>query len=153
MSAMFQETAISTGPSTSALDVDMAATRLDLDDLGGEIVVLDWGGEKYPTPPVSWPNRHLEEYKLMNGNVTAILHQESKSTKVNSQLYHRMTKLSDNPLIRPLQPSSEDPVLTVSDRTVPRLCNALEDSILQLSSLCTSRTFKTYHGPARIFRT
>mmetsp|Transcript_18687 Transcript_18687/g.32920 ORF Transcript_18687/g.32920 Transcript_18687/m.32920 type:complete len:1597 (-) Transcript_18687:84-4874(-) len=126
MSAMFQETAISTGPSTSALDVDMAATRLDLDDLGGEIVVLDWGGEKYPTPPVSWPNRHLEEYKLMNGNVTAILHQESKSTKVNSQLYHRMTKLSDNPLIRPLQPSSEDPVLT-DIQDIPRACKNIQN--------------------------
>jgi len=110
----------------SSREFDIESTRLDLDDLGGEIVVLDWGVGKYRTPPVSFPNHHLREYRLMKGKITAILHQESKSTKTNSELFHRMTKLSDNPLIRPLGPSTDDPVLT-DIQDIPKVCKNIQE--------------------------
>ena len=50
---------------------DNAAVRLDLDDLNGEICLLDWGEDCIPA--VSYPNSHLEQYPLMGGTVTAIL--------------------------------------------------------------------------------
>lgn len=105
-------------------EVDSESTRLDLDDLGGEIVVLDWGHRRYQSTPVSLPNQHLEEYKLMNGKVAAVLHQESKSTKM--ELFHRLTRLSDNPLIQPLQKSTDDPVLT-DIRDIPNVCKSIQD--------------------------
>ena len=105
-------------------EVDDESTRLDLDDLGGEIVVLDWGRKRYQTAPVSFPNQHLEEYKLMNGKITAVLYQESKSTKM--ELFQRMTRLSDNPLIKPLQKSPEDPVLA-DIRDIPNVCKNIQD--------------------------
>jgi hypothetical protein len=105
-------------------EVDNEYTRLDLDDLGGEIVVLDWGRRRYQTPPVSLPNKHLEEYQLMNGKITAVLYQESKSTKMG--LFQRMTRLSDNPLIRPLEKSADDPVLT-DIRDIPGVCKNIQD--------------------------
>jgi hypothetical protein len=46
----------------SRRDVDNKAVRLDLDDLGGEIAVLDWGVSKHGTSPVSKPNRYLMRY-------------------------------------------------------------------------------------------
>lgn len=105
-------------------EVDDEVTRLDLDDLGGEIVVLDWGRKKYQTAPVSYPNQHLEEFKLMKGKITAVLYQESKSTK--KELFNRMTRLSDNPLIQPLQKSPEDPVLA-DIRDIPYVCKVIQD--------------------------
>ena len=105
-------------------EVDNEYTRLDLDDLGGEIVVLDWGRQRYQTPPVSLPNKHLKEYQLMNGKITSVLYQESKSTKM--ELFQRMTRLSDNPLIRPLEKAEDDPVLT-DIRDIPRVCKNIQD--------------------------
>ena len=105
-------------------EVDDESTRLDLDDLGGEIVVLDWGRKRYQTAPVSYPNQHLEEFQLMKGKITAVLYQESKSTK--KELFNRMTRLSDNPLIQPLQKSPEDPVLA-DIREIPYVCKVIQD--------------------------
>mmetsp|Transcript_12587 Transcript_12587/g.29481 ORF Transcript_12587/g.29481 Transcript_12587/m.29481 type:complete len:1616 (+) Transcript_12587:106-4953(+) len=112
--------------SSSRRELDNESTRLDLDDLGGEVIVLDWGCRKYRSSPVSLPNRHLEEYHLMNGKITAILHQESKSTKIDSELYHRMTKLSGNPLIQPLKSLTDDPVLA-DIQDIPRVCKRIQD--------------------------
>jgi hypothetical protein len=113
--------------SQSNLDIDNASTRLDLDDLGGEIILLDWGQTQYPTPPVSWPNRHLEHVHLMDDKVTVVLHQESKSTKTDSQIYHRMTKLSGNPLIRPLPEALDiDPILA-DIHDIPQVCKKIQE--------------------------
>ncbi len=109
---------------TKYREVDGESTRLDLDDLGGEIVVLDWGRKRYQTAPVSHPNQHLEEFQLMKGKITAVLYQESKSTK--KELFNRMTRLSDNPLIQPLQKSPEDPVLA-DIREIPYVCKVIQD--------------------------
>jgi hypothetical protein len=114
------------GTNCSTREVDNESTRLDLDDLGGEIIVLDWGAHKYQTSPVSFPNSHLQQFHLMNGKITAILHQESKSTKIDSELYHRMTKLSGNSLIQPLKKFTTDPVKTdIED--IPSVCKNIQD--------------------------
>lgn len=105
-------------------EVDKESTRLDLDDLGGEIIVLDWGRDRYQTAPVSLPNQHLEEYQLMNGKITAVLYQESKSTKMD--LLNRMTRLSSNALIQPLPKSPEDPVLA-DIQDIPNACKNIQD--------------------------
>ncbi len=105
-------------------EVDNESTRLDLDDLGGEIVVLDWGRKRYQTAPVSSPNQHLEEFQLMNGKIAAVLYQESKSTKKG--IFERMTRLSDNPLIKPLQESPGDPVQS-DIRDIPKACKNIQD--------------------------
>ena len=116
------------GLGTSRHDVDIDALRLDLDDLGGEIIVLDWGGKNYKNTPVSVPNRHLTEHKLMNGAVTAILYQESKSARQDSQLYHRMTRLTRNRFIKPLEEEPEDHDLVQADiRDIPRICQNIQD--------------------------
>ena len=109
-------------------DIDNDALRLDLDDLGGEILVLDWGKVKYGTDSnvVSYPNRNLMEHEMMNGRVTAILYQESKSTTQDPQIYHRMTRLTRNRLIRPLRPESAD--LIQSDlHDIPNICKSIQD--------------------------
>jgi len=60
----------------------------------------------------------------MNGKITAVLHQESKSTEM--ELFHRMTRLSGNPLIRPLQKPTDEPVLT-DIRDIPNVCKKIQD--------------------------
>lgn len=107
-------------------DIDNDAFRLDLDDLGGEIMVLDWGHKTCDTPPVSRPNRNLVSYELMNGAVNVILYQESKTATQPPLLYHRMTQLSRNSLIKPLRPESKDLILT-DIQDIPKICEAIQD--------------------------
>jgi hypothetical protein len=107
-------------------DVDNDALRLDLDDLNGEVIVLDWGRAKYKNPPVSCPNRSLVHHELMNGNLDAIIFHESKATTDDPQLYHRMTPLTRNRLIKPLRPETKD--LVLSDiQDIPKVCRAIQD--------------------------
>jgi hypothetical protein len=110
----------------SHLEIDEDVLRLDLDDLGGEIVLLDWGKTSFVTPAVSKPYRYLMEYELMNGYVHVILFQESKATKQFSTIYHRMTRLSRNELIKPLEDEPSD--LILSDiQGIPKLCADLQE--------------------------
>lgn len=130
---------------------DNAAVRLDLDDLNGEICLLDWGEDCIPA--VSYPNSHLEQYPLMGGTVTAILAVEgemkieqptafmrqksieniapssprrNKGVSVDKKLFHRMTRLEGNELIKMLPEESNDPVLTdISD--IPRILKNIQD--------------------------
>ena len=104
------------------------ATRLDLDELGGEIVLLDWGLQP---GPVSFPSRNLEEVRLMNGKLVAVMYQESKATATNPT--QRMMRLSDNPLIRPLQKSVDDPVLN-DIKDIPSVCKNIQDEWYSASS-------------------
>jgi hypothetical protein len=110
----------------SSGDVDNDALRLDLDDLGGEIICLDWGSLSIKSPPVSTPNRGLVEHELMNGRVQAILFQESKATTQDPQIYHRMTRLSRNRFIKPLPEESKDPILS-DIQDIPKVCQAIQD--------------------------
>lgn len=107
-------------------EIDDWSYRLDLDDLGGEILLLDWGRQTYRTSPVSWPNHQLKENMLMYGRVSVILHQESKSTKSDPALFHRMTRLDRNPLVQPLKEISDDPILT-DIQDIPFICKSIQD--------------------------
>ena len=70
-------------------EIDDDALRLDLDDMGGEVCLLDWGRMKYRTPAVSMPNQNFRQYELMNGSIDAYLYQESEVlTAPDPQLYH-----------------------------------------------------------------
>jgi hypothetical protein len=107
-------------------DLDDNALRLDLDDLGGEIIVLDWGKQCFKNSPVSKPNRSYMRHEVMNGSVDAILYQESKATTRDPQLYHRMTRLTRNRFIKPLQTGSKD--LVLSDiQDIPKICQAIKN--------------------------
>lgn len=111
---------------TSQREIDHDALRLDLDDLGGEIILLDWGKRKYKSPPVSNPNSHLVQHELMNGNLHAVLYQESKTTTQDPQLYHRLTRLTRNRFIKPIPDESKDLILT-DIQDIPRICQNIQD--------------------------
>jgi len=115
----------SLGRSTGDLDDD--ALRLDLDDLSGEICLLDWGSRKCMLDPVSEPNRNLTSYNLMNGGIDVVLFQEQKATANDDpQLYHRMTRLTRNRFVKRLPPMTKDPVLTdITD--IPKICSDIQD--------------------------
>ena len=53
------------------------AVRLDLDDLGGEICLLDWGFAGDTEPAISPPDRNLPAEKLMHGRINAVLLHQS----------------------------------------------------------------------------
>ena len=110
----------------SQREIDHDALRLDLDDLGGEIMLLDWGQRKYKSHPVSIPNRHLIQHELMNGNLHAVLYQESKATTQDPQLYHRLTRLTRNRFIKPIPDESKDLILT-DIQDIPRICQNIQD--------------------------
>ena len=102
--------------------------RLDLDDLNGEIALLDWGDGKDDTlPAVSAPNRHLPVYKLMSGRLNLVLYQESKGID-SLILHHRMTLIdpADHELMKPLPSDTTDPILQ-DIRDIPRICRAIQD--------------------------
>lgn len=131
------------GPSSTTdegNDIDKDATRLDLDDLGGEIVLLDWGRShstgttngSTSSPPstvdqiVSKPSRHLMVHSVMKGAVQVVISQESKSSSLDRELYHRLTRLTRNDLIKPLPQFSDDPIQT-DIHDIPKVCRAIQD--------------------------
>ena len=81
--------------------------RLDLDDLGGEVVLLDWR---------SGP---------LAKDVEVLLHQESNTTHI--PLGSRVVYLEGNEYIRALPDDSPDPVLN-DIRDIPRICQAIQDN-------------------------
>lgn len=97
--------------------------RYDLDDLNGEIVLLDWGGEGGDaSPEVSVPNRDLPSYKLMNGKVSFVRILEGKTEiEIDRHLHHKMTLISprDHEFMRPLPPDYDDPIAQ-DIRDIPR---------------------------------
>lgn len=70
----------------SAFGMTQESCRFDLDDLGGEVMLLDWSSK----------------------NVQVKVHQESKSS---SNLKARITPLENNELLIPLTPDKDDPIL------------------------------------------
>jgi hypothetical protein len=66
-------------------------TRYDLDDLGGEVVLLDWSGPRSKADPM----------------VTVTSYQESK---IKSTFRERSTPLKDNDHLLPLPKESKDPI-------------------------------------------
>jgi len=108
----------------SSFDEGHNAVRLDLDDLGGEIALLDWGYACDAEPAISPPNRNLQVEKLMNGSVNVVLLQQSMNAQTN-QLSKRLTLLENNEFIEPLLDDVDDPVLA-DIRDIPRVCNAIQ---------------------------
>lgn len=82
-------------------------SRHDLDDLGGEVVLLDWGcGPK--------------------GNAVQVLvHQESRTA--HSRIESRLTLLENNEFIRSLTLETRDPVAD-DIRDIPRVCKHIQDN-------------------------
>lgn len=113
-------------------EIDNDGLRLDLDDLGGEIILLDWAANTPQTTttnavhPVSRPNQHLQQYELMLGRVTAILYQQSKTTAVDALIYHRMTRLTRNRFIRALKEEPED-IILADIQDIPKVCRTIQD--------------------------
>ena len=65
-------------PAIPESDIDRNATRLDLDDLGGEVVLLDFGsqgGSDSGRRVVSRPSRHSPMHTMMNGAVKVVIYQ------------------------------------------------------------------------------
>lgn len=108
------------------LDIDNDDLRLDLDDLGGEICLLDWGKRRFKSPAVSLPNRNVQSHRLMNGRVDAYLLQESEAHHTSDVLYHRMTRLTRNHFIKPLPVEAQDPVLK-DIKDIPRICRDIQE--------------------------
>ncbi|KAL7540954.1 hypothetical protein ACHAXR_010517, partial [Thalassiosira sp. AJA248-18] len=101
------------------------AVRLDLDDLGGEICLLDWGYAGDSAPAISPPNRNLKVEKQMNfrGFVNVVLLRQSEISKPLSK---RMTLLEKNEFIKPLLDDCDDPVLA-DIRDIPKVCQQIQD--------------------------
>ncbi len=97
--------------------------RLDLDDVGGEICLIDWSGKD---KPVSRPSHSIQPHKVMQNKVMLYLIQESKSHNQPQHLYHRQTKLNHNTLILPLQETSRDPILQ-DLHDIPKVCEGILD--------------------------
>lgn len=99
------------------------AVRLDLDDLGGEICLLDWGS---PDPAISPPNRSLKVNKVMNGSVSVVLLHQSKMFKGGTNFCKRMILLENNEFIKPLLDDFADPVLK-DIHDIPRVCSQIQE--------------------------
>ena len=100
------------------------AVRLDLDDLGGEICLLDWGFAEDAEAAISPPNRHLVVEKMMNNRVNVVLLQQSH--KKFKPLSKRLTLLENNEFIKPLLNECADPVLA-DIQDIPRICKQIQD--------------------------
>lgn len=96
--------------------------RLDLDDLGGEICLLDWG---FSEPPISAPNQNLTVNKVMNGTARVVLLHLNKMFK-ETNLHRRMILLEDNEFIKPLLENEKDPVLA-DLRDIPKICSQIQE--------------------------
>eukprot|EP00581_Thalassiosira_minuscula_P013408 CAMPEP_0183716566 /NCGR_PEP_ID=MMETSP0737-20130205/10436_1 /TAXON_ID=385413 /ORGANISM="Thalassiosira miniscula, Strain CCMP1093" /LENGTH=1583 /DNA_ID=CAMNT_0025945857 /DNA_START=119 /DNA_END=4870 /DNA_ORIENTATION=+ len=99
------------------------AVRLDLDDLGGEICLLDWGFALDAEPAISPPNRNLVVEKLMNVNIV-LLHQNQSQT--SKPLPKRLTLLENNEFVKPLLGDCDDPVLK-DIQDIPRICANIQE--------------------------
>jgi hypothetical protein len=68
----------------------------------------------------------LDVYKLMNGKVSAVIYQESKGSIHDKVIYHRLTRLSNNPFIRQLEAEPDDLILKdISD--IPHALQTIQD--------------------------
>lgn len=110
---------------------DEDAVRLDLDDLGGEICLLDWGYGEDTAPAISPPNQDLAVNKLMGNSVNVILLHLEDIVSDHSRLHHRLVRLEDNEFIKPLLDDCDDPVLKdILD--IPSVCANIQDDWLNV---------------------
>jgi hypothetical protein len=95
---------------TDYTSVDEDAVRLDLDDLGGEICLLDWGYGGDSEPSVSLPNRSLQVNKLMGGSISVVLCHQNHNLNAGLKFSKRLVQLENNEFVKPLLNDSNDPV-------------------------------------------
>ena len=102
--------------------------RLDLDDLGGEICLLDWHYKDETEPLISVPNRNVTIHKIMSGKINLAIISESKANKDGKKklLHHRMTPLENNEWIKPLLDSSSSDLVGYYISDIPRACYSIQ---------------------------
>jgi hypothetical protein len=99
-----------------------SAVRLDLDDLGGELCLLDWGGyDECVRPSAAAPSSSLKPERMLGGRVSLTLVQESLMVHAFAK---RLVPLEGNPLVLPLPESLARPV-AADLRDIPRVLHAL----------------------------
>jgi hypothetical protein len=133
---------------------DMEVQRLDLDDLNGEICLIDWSNDGNPF--VSPPNRQIQQHSVMGGKAKVILttekmNEEKLTNTTNAALRTRMTMLTNNPFVAPLPLSSKDPIRQ-DLMEIPLVCKKIQDdwsnkhdkmfSLNRLSALNLGRCIK-----------
>ena len=101
----------------------MSDRRLDLDDLGGEVCLLDWG--KGPGSHSSLTQKLEKEPVHGFGSLTITLAQESLVKFGKFQ--RRLIPLENNPLILPLPPTVHDPV-GKDLQDVAKICSDIQES-------------------------
>lgn len=101
---------------------DDVTVRVDLDDLGGEICLIDWGDKS--SDLVSYPNRFLKQHIALDGKVRVGFHQQSKN--VEDQIHRRFTLLECNEFIKPLSEIPSDLVLQ-EIQSIPMACQKIQD--------------------------
>ena len=99
-----------------------AVQRLDLDDLGGEICLVDWGDEATQGPAsVATQSHVLKKELLMNGKVTLVLAQES--LQKFGPFQNRLLQLETDERIQPLPGNLGGPDPVGSDLAlIPQEC-------------------------------
>ena len=112
------------GSAYKALDEN--AVQLDLDDLGGEICLLDWGFGGDNEPAISPPNRSLPVDKLLGGAVNVVLLHLENVMAGSSKLKKRLVHIEKNEFVKPLLNDCSDPVLA-DIQDIPRICANIQE--------------------------
>lgn len=106
---------------------DNKTLRLDVDDLGGEICLLDWGNEGNMVPAISPPNRTLAVHKFMRDSLNVVLLHQNQAISEHDvrDLSVRMTQIEGSVLVKPLPDEPNDPILS-DIQDIPRMCNYIQ---------------------------
>eukprot|EP00931_Biecheleriopsis_adriatica_P026260 TRINITY_DN15999_c0_g2_i2.p1 TRINITY_DN15999_c0_g2~~TRINITY_DN15999_c0_g2_i2.p1 ORF type:complete len:1401 (-),score=231.76 TRINITY_DN15999_c0_g2_i2:11-4213(-) len=105
------------------------AIRYDLDDLAGELCLLDWGPGAAST---SKHNKGLPVHRLMDGKVT--LTNTVEGIGLNVKFEKRLVHLEDNPLVVPLPADVTEPIAAdIND--IPRALAQIQDDWNSCNSL------------------
>lgn len=110
---------------TAYTPVNEDSVRIDLDDLGGEICLIDWGWAGDSDPSISPPNRGLTVNKMMGGAVNVVLYHQNESLNNGFKLSKRLIPLENNVFIKPLLNDTADPVLS-DIQDIPRVCYKIQ---------------------------
>ena len=145
------------GESGSSVDASCVAQRLDLDDLGGEVCLVDWTkGVSISASKDHDEDRHRKNLNLkgasqnsenlvLGGEVKLTLIQES--TIQPGVFAKRLVPIEQNPLVLPLPPTLMNcrDAVGVDIDEIPRCCRQIQQSfdgsINQLSAWTLGRAF------------
>lgn len=103
---------------------ELETVRIDLDDLGGEVCLVDWSGRS-ADDTVSYPNRHRQQHVAFHGKVRLVFHQQSKAS--DHDITKRFTLLEGNEFINPL-PNDSDDLILADIRDIPKICKEIQGS-------------------------